>query len=78
MQMSEVDLGFEDTAEVNTGGRPIRATIKNLPNKILLTRYRSSESLLICFVLSRLGKYKRSTILKYRRKIPTIYTQTVD
>ena len=74
MQISEADLGFEDTVEVSTSSRPIRAAIKNLPNKILLTRYRSSESLLVCFVLSRLGKYKRSAILKHRRKIPTIYT----
>ena len=77
MQMSEADLGFEDTAEVGTGGGPIRAAIKNPPNELLPTRRRSSKGLLVCFVLSRPGKYERSAILKHGREIPTIYAQTV-
>ena len=72
--MSKADLRLKDTIEVGTSSRPIRAIIENPPDEVLLTYYHSLEGFLICFVLARLGEYKRSAILKHRGKIPTIYT----
>ena len=77
MQVWKADLGLEDTAEVGTGGGPVRAAIKNPPNEVLPAHRGSSESFLVCFVLARPGKYQRGAIFEHRGKISAVYAQTV-
>jgi hypothetical protein len=72
MQMSETNSRFEDAVKVSTYSRTIRATVKDLANKVFLALSSRVERLHVCFILIGLSKDERYTILKYRRKIPAI------
>jgi hypothetical protein len=60
--------------KVSTYSRTIRATVKDLANKVFLALSSRVKYLYICFILIGLSKDERYTILKHRYKIPTIDT----
>ena len=74
MQMPETNGRLKDTAEVSTDRRTIRAAVKDPANKDLPTFGRRVERLHICVFLIGPSKDERRAILKYRCKIPAIYT----